>query len=141
MSAANVSYDTISVARNRGGSPWLPLSGGVAGDAGVPLLDGSGVPVAGGAIHVTLSYAAAFASTTLVAGGSQLGALFHGGTLVPQPELLLQVTTNAWGQFELAGHWPPGAAPGTVIFLQDWVPDDSGPHGWAASDAIQITAP
>ncbi|HEX5011690.1 MAG TPA: VCBS repeat-containing protein [Planctomycetota bacterium] len=139
--SANDLYDSISVARNRGGSPWLPLSDGVAGDAGVPLLDGSGVPVSGGAITLTLSYAAHFAPTTLVAGTSQLGAPFHGGTLVPQPELLLPVATNAWGQFELAGHWPPGTPPGTVVLLQAWLLDVSGPQGWAGSGAIQLTAP
>ena len=78
----------------------------------------------------------------LVVGASPFFAPFKGGTMVPNPDLLLApLATDAAGALSLATTWPPGLPTGTALLLQDWIIDAAAPHGWAASNGLQATVP
>jgi hypothetical protein len=49
--------------------------------------------------------------------------------------------TDRQGALVVEGHWPPGAPPGSVFWVQAWISDPDGPLGFAASNALAGTAP
>jgi hypothetical protein len=107
---------------------------------GMPLLNGLGSLDAGTLATLALSHGKPNAPFVLVLGFSILGAPFKGGTLVPQPSLLLPATTNSDGRAVFNATWP--ALPGPVNFwTQAWLPDADGPHGFTASDALAGSHP
>ena len=77
---------------------------------------------------------------TLVAGLSALQAPFKGGTLVPAPDVLLPLATDAAGALGLPFTWPQGVPAGIELYVQFWVQDASASHGLAASNALRGTA-
>jgi hypothetical protein len=85
---------------------------------------------------LTLSGAAPGAPATLVIGLSALGVPFKGGTLVPQPDVLLAFTTGAGGGVALSAAWPAALPSGTQTWFQWWIADAGGPAGFAASNAV-----
>jgi len=126
----------------RSGLPWADLQLGLAGAAGVPELAGEGTLAPGSPVALTLAEAAPSAATVLVVGASPFFAPFKGGTMVPNPDLLLApLATDAAGALSLATTWPPGLPTGTALLLQDWIIDAAAPHGWAASNGLQATVP
>ena len=116
--------------------PWVAVGPGVAGAAGVPVLSGVGSLSPGSQARVALADAAAHAPAVLFVGLGALGQPFHGGLLLPSPDLLLPVTTDARGAATLSGRWPASAPPGSVAYCQAWVLDVGGPGGWAASNGL-----
>ncbi len=126
----------------RSGLPWADQQQGLAGAAGLPELSGEGTLVPGSPVTLTLAEAAPSAATLLIVGATSLGLPFKGGTLVPDPDLLIgPLATDAEGVLSLSATWPSGLPSGAALFLQDWVVDASGPHGFAASNALKATAP
>jgi hypothetical protein len=126
----------------RSGLPWADLQQGLAGAAGVPELSGEGTLAAGSPVTLTLAEAAPSAVTFLVVGASLLGAPFKGGTMVPNPDLLVgPLSTDAAGALPLAATWPSGLPSGATLFFQDWIPDAGAPHGFAASNGLMATVP
>ncbi len=79
---------------------------------------------------------------TLVLGFGVLNAPFKGGTLVPQPTVLidqtLSCTPTAGGQASYETSWPVGL-PDLTFFVQLWVPDASVPTGWVSSEGLSVT--
>jgi hypothetical protein len=131
----------VVVRRNLGGSPWTSVPGGVAGKLGEPLLDGSGSLVGGEPLRITLSRALPGTPTTLVLGVDVLGAPFKGGTLVPDPLLLLSLPSDAWGYVVIDDVWPLGLPSGLDLVMQDWFADPVAVKKFAASNGVVGTTP
>ncbi len=128
---------TVSFAWDGDQTDWVDLGGALAGSQGDPELTGSGDPLPGGAVTLELSSAAATAPAFLVVGVSQLGIPFFGGTLVPDPQVILApALTDGSGELTLQTAWPPLAPSGIPIFYQYWVVDPGGPFGAAASNGL-----
>ena len=124
-------------------APWISLGGGLAGQAGVaPLASASGDLSAGSTASLSLSDALPGSTVFLVAGLSQLGLPFKGGTLCPAPDVILSgLTADGSGHLTAAGPWPAGVPSATQLFWQFWVADAAGPVGFAASNCLQATTP
>ena len=125
---------------NGPGRPWVGLHGGLAGRAGVPRLAGEGSLAPAAATVLSLRDARAEAPVALVLGASELSAPFGGGVLVPAPDVVRLVFSDAAGTARVAFHWP-GAAPGTDFWWQAWVLDGDAMEGVAGSNALRTTTP
>jgi endonuclease/exonuclease/phosphatase family metal-dependent hydrolase len=123
------------------GDPWQDLGQALAGTLGAPSLVGAGSLVGGDTITLSLSGALPGALANLVLGFTPLNAPFKGGTLVPDPLLVIGLGTDGAGQLELSGTWPVGIGPGATIYFQHWIADLGGPVGFAASNAVVGTTP
>ena len=121
--------------------PWTDLGQALAGGAGTPTLDATGSLADGTQLVLDLDGAAPSAPTWLVAGLSALSATFKGGVLVPAPDILAPLITDANGRVSLVGTWPLGVPTATTLFTQFWVQDAGGPAGYAASNAQLGTTP
>lgn len=117
---------------------WWGLGNSKAGGAGRPKLAGAGEVLPDAHVGLVLSGAAASVSAGLYVGYSAIYAAFKGGVLVPNPDLVLPITTNGSGGYTLTFNWPSVASPGDTIWFQYWILEDSGPpEVWAASNAIK----
>jgi len=116
---------------------WTDLGQGLAGSAGVPLMQVTGALLADASITLELSGAQPSAMAPVILGTSLLQAPFKQGVLVPAPDLIFaQFTTNASGARTLATSWPAGVPAGVLLAMQWWVQDPGAPAGWAASNAV-----
>jgi len=120
---------------------WADLGQGLSGSVGVPALSATGSLAAGTPFAMNLSNAKADAPAYLVLSATQANIAFMGGVLVPNPDIVLPITTNALGQFSIAGTTPGGLPSGVSIFVQTWVVDAAGSAGFAASNARTTTTP
>ena len=119
---------------------WTDLGNGLAGTFGVPTLSGTGTLIGGTSGSIKVSNADPGAAGALVAGFSNLSAPFMGGVMVPMPDLLIPANSGP-GIFALLFVMPEGVPSGFTFYVQYWLPDDAGPHGFAASNAISGTTP
>jgi len=128
----------ISVLLNRTLAPWQSLGQGSTGIDGIPWLHGDGSPDAGQPVSIRIGFGHPSTAVVLVVGLSPLNAPFKGGTLVPQPQLMLTgLATDAAGELNLSATWP--SIPGTPkLYLQGWLVDPSAPGGLAGSGAVRI---
>lgn len=102
------------------------LGGGKAGSAGVPQLVVDGEPVLGtSSATLRASQLVPGSTAQLVIGFSLLAAPFDGGTLFPAADLLLPVTVDASGGFDVPLAVPAGVeACGLTVIAQVLVPGD-----------------
>ena len=135
--AVNVFWDALAL----GASPWTSVGSGLAGTAGVPLIDGDGPLVAGEPVSIALQDARPNSTAWLVIGLSALNAPFKGGTLVPDADLLFALPTGPLGALELPAVWPAGLPSGFSLWFQWWIQDPVGPVGFAASAGLRGTTP
>ena len=128
------SFDTLPPGwRHRGGSS--------AGAAGHPILTGAGQLAPGASVTLELQRAAPASAVFLLVGFTALEAPFHGGVLVPNPQLIISgLGTNAEGALILTGGWP-GLPPGTKVYFQDWIVDPSATSGLAGSNGVEARVP
>jgi len=121
--------------------PWTDLGNGLAGTHGEPILTGEGPLASGVTITISLINAKESALSGLFIGASTINIPFKGGTLVPNNDFLLVLTTDAIGHINL--QFTPTSVPpsGTTLFLQYWIQDTAGPVGFAASNAVSQTVP
>ncbi len=121
---------------------WVGLGSGLAGSGGqTPALTGTGGLTPGSVNQLRLSGALPSASSHLVVGLSRVDASFKGGVLVPAPDVIVSgLIVDGGGNFELPFVWPPGIPAGTPFYLQYWIPDASGPTGFAASNGLAAQA-
>jgi hypothetical protein len=118
--------------------PWTSTCPGLAGSGGlVPQLAGIGPLTPGSANSLQLAAAAAQQPLMLVAGLAEIDAPFKGGTLCPEPLLLVPAATGATGAFTLPFVLPDAPA-GATLHLQAWIDDGGAPHGWAASNGLKL---
>ena len=111
------------------------LGGGLGGTLGEPTLDGCGALTGGSTVTLTVDNALPASTCWLIAGLSLLGAPFKGGTLVPNPDLVLPLPTGS-GAFSLPTLWPMGLPAGIPLWFQFWVSDPGGPKNLAATNGL-----
>ena len=70
-------------------------------------------------------------------GLSELSAPFKGGTLVPHPDVIAPITSDASGEALLSAPWPAGIPPATQLYAQAWF---LAAHP-AATTAVRATTP
>jgi len=120
---------------------WENLGGELGGTSGAPLLTGAGVPEPGELLQLMLTDAAPAAATALVLGTSAVNQPFKGGMLVPAPDVILpRLTTDVSGALAVGSPLPAGLPPGFSFAAQAWVADAGAPQGWAATNAVRVTA-
>jgi len=133
--------DRVHVLRGvQGLTDWLPVGGGVAG-GGSPCTFGTGEPAVGAPATVTLVGALPAQPGWLVLGVERINAPFKGGVLVPAPQLLVPLLTDAKGGKTFGWTWPPGLPPGLKLSLQHWIVDAGAPFGLAGGNALVVAVP
>jgi len=121
---------------------WVSLGGSVPGSNGTPNLAGTGDLVGGQPVTLTLTSAKPATPATLIVGLSLLSAPFKGGTLVPNPTLMLfALPINGHGSLSLSATWPSGLPSGFAFYTQYWIPDPAAPVGFSASNGLAGITP
>jgi len=126
------------------GGPLLDLGQAKVGPSGWPILLASGDFGAGDAVTFALFDGVPDNPFVLVVGLSELNAPFHGGTLVPAPDVVIgPLVADASGEATLTGHWPQHVPAGTLFVAQfwTWLPLGSPPNQSGATSAVRITTP
>ena len=133
----------VSVLRNLSAAAgFAPLGGAVVGGAGSPVLTGEGTLLPDSDVRLVLSDGAPGVPVTLVVGLSPVLTPFHGGLLVPSPDVLLAgLMTDAAGGLQVSSRWPASLGPGFSLWFQMWLADASATSGLAASNGLKATAP
>lgn len=116
---------------------WATLGHAKSGSKGLPELLGNGPLSVGSDNAIELANGNPSSVATLVFGLSQLNAPFKGGTMVPQPALLVTLTTNASGDLNLPFIWPSGVPAGASLLFQYWIHDPSASHALSASNGLE----
>ena len=122
--------------------PWLALGFGLAGEAGVPSLSGSGplTPASAGALQ--LADAAPASLAMLFVSLASTPTAFKCGTLATVPVAFqLPLATNGAGAIHLAwASWPAGLS-GLDLHFQYAIQDGAAPCGVALSNALRASVP
>ncbi|MCB9896551.1 MAG: hypothetical protein H6825_00980 [Planctomycetes bacterium] len=122
---------------------FATLGGALAGSTGLPSLIGTGLACEGEPVALDLTNAKPSATAFLVFGLGQLNLPFKGGTLVPDITLggFFGLATDGSGAISLPFAWGAGTASGFTLDFQYWIQDAAGPHGYAASNAVEAVVP
>jgi arylsulfatase A-like enzyme len=122
--------------------PWLKDSAGLAGVDGVPALSGNGALDPGAVVSLTLTSARPSAPAMLFIGNSWLHALFKGGFVGPDPDIVVApLLTSPTGNITILGHWPAALPAGLSLYYQYWIADPAGPKGFSASNNVASVTP
>ncbi|RKY21102.1 MAG: hypothetical protein DRQ55_05475 [Planctomycetota bacterium] len=115
--------------------------------AGTPEFSGNSTLEPGAGYNFTLllpfQIGGTMTTALLILGFSSTNAPFHGGTLVPAPEVVVSLPADTIAlELALSGSWPLGVPPGTEIYAQWWC-DVDGLFADAimASNALKLTTP
>ena len=117
------------------------LGGGVAGSAGVVALAAHSTLIGGEGVYFKLTGTPSLQPVVLILGATQLGAPFKGGTLWPNPSVLINLFTNGSGQLTLSTTWPAAIPSGFKLWAQYWYPDAGAVAGFAGSNGARGTVP
>jgi len=138
-SQTNPSVPMLTESDNDSYGPWTNLGSALAPGAYLPHLLGSGSAMASTKIGLELVGAPANGSAMLIIGAQVADIPFHGGLLVPRPDLIVTgLPLDQDGQLMLSTVLPPGTPPGLILYMQMWVPDATSPTGWAATNALKL---
>ena len=118
------------------GPVWTKVGGALPG-AFTPGMDGFGPLVPGTPATLEIVAAPPDELGILYIGLDRIDLPFQGGTLVPAPDFVIPVPTNALGGFQATKTWPPTAPAQAELFFQFWVPDLGGPAGLSATDTLR----
>lgn len=117
--------------------PWRVLGGGLAGSLHTPNLAGGGPLTPGAPTRWSVRGALPNGLSTLVVGLAAINLPFKGGTLVPEPLLLVSFAMNAQGNVDIVFPWI--AVPGGFDFhTQVWIRDPGAIYGWSATNALRM---
>jgi hypothetical protein len=123
-----------------GDGPWEKLDHPLPGAAGYSGLVGEGTLQPSTPLTIAIHDGPPLAPIVFVVGTSAAMVPFKGGTLVPQPLLVIPAgTTNGLGALKLGGSWPASVPSGASLFLQAWLVDAGGPAGFSATNALSGT--
>ncbi len=123
------------------GPLWIDQRHSLAGSAGTAHLAGTGTLDPGSLLTLNLSNAPANHATILVIGASPICRPLAGGMLVPSPDILIPLTTDAAGSWTWSQTLPATTPPGTPTYFQVWWAESGGPQGRASSNALSATSP
>jgi hypothetical protein len=116
---------------------WGP--GKPCGSVFVPNLSAHG-PLSVGSINsMAMDSAPPTSPAFLVLGLAPLDAPFKGGILGPSPDVILDLATDAQGEFQLVYEWPLVPA-GTRIWAQTWVKVAGSPDPFCATQTLVGTS-
>ncbi len=102
---------------------------------GPPRLRGEGALC--GADQLRLELTGFTASEALLVAGSVIQLqLFHGGVLVPQPQVILSIPLDGDGSAEIEARWPVGLPATSALVVQAWAIEVQAPTGFVASNAL-----
>ncbi|HZL99769.1 MAG TPA: hypothetical protein VFD43_05900 [Planctomycetota bacterium] len=122
--------------------PWTDLGQGLGGVAGTPVLVGAGALQPGSAGSLALSGGAPSAIAYLIVGLAKLQLPFKGGTLVPQPLIVLPIPIQPNGSASVSWlSWPAGLPAGAKLYFQVWIIDPLAVNGLSASNGLLAVAP
>jgi len=125
-----------------GGFAWSSLGGALAGSAGTPVLTGSGTLVAGSPTTLAVQHGKPSTTSWIVVGFAQLGLPFKGGTMVPDPVVVVGgIPIDAGGTATLAFPWPAAIPSGFPLYHQFWMADSAGPAGFSATNGLRALSP
>jgi hypothetical protein len=118
---------------------WWNHGGASSMTATLPLLIGTGSLQPDTQTSISLAGTPSGSAAFLVVGTTRVFQPFKGGTLVPEPQLIVTgLVTDGTGALELVGRWPEGIPTGVQLTLQVWT--HSG-DGFAVSDGISAEQP
>lgn len=121
---------------------WTDVGSGLAGQAGVPILAGSGTLCPGDAFSLSLTQARPNTTAALIIGVSAINAPLLGGTLVPSPTIVVMgLPTGPAGAIAINSSLASALPPGLIVYLQYWITDAAGIFGVSASNGLKMTAP
>ena len=120
--------------RAREGGKALP------GALGAPVLTLSGQMCAGHNYNIALTNAAPSSISAMIVGFAAINSKFNGGTLVPNPNVVVILPTNAGGGLAFSPPWPVGLD-SLPLYFQWWIADPTGPFGMTASNAVHTVPP
>ncbi len=89
-------------------------------------------------LHIGISSANEASLALLVLGARRADIRLFGGVLVPAPNQLVALTTDAIGR---AAADVMGVPPGLRLWMQAWILDSAAPAGFSATNAIELRAP
>jgi hypothetical protein len=112
---------------------FVEFGAGVVGSAGVPVLQGIGVPARGQTCALHADRVAPSALAFLVAGQAVLGLHVLGGVLLPSPEVVSGYLVSGAGTLDVPVAWPITVS---AAYFQLVVLDAAAPFGVAASNAV-----
>jgi hypothetical protein len=123
--------------------PWSGAGPGLAGTGNtIPQLVGNGSLQPSSAGSIVLTQAKPLAQAFLLVGLTPLNATFKGGTMLPNPQLIVPLSTDASGSRMLSWtSWPSGLPAGTELLMQYWIVDAAAPAGFAASNGLSAVMP
>ena len=117
------------------------LGGGVSGSAGPVVLASHSTLLGGEGVYFKLTGTPPSQPVVLILGATQLGAPFKGGTLWPNPSVLINLFTNGAGQLTLNTTWPAAIPSGFSLWAQGWFPNAGAIAGFAGSNGVRGTVP
>lgn len=122
--------------------PWIDLvSGSTTSAACAPHLAASGPLTAGSTVGLFASGAPATTLGIFVLGVAPLNLPLFGGTLVPDPLVLLAAATSPTGHAAGSLQLVAGTPPGLLVLAQGWFIDPTAAQGWSASNTQLGIAP
>jgi hypothetical protein len=139
---AQTNADSVTVYRGRStASLWTNEGNALGGVLGEPELHGAGLLLPGSPVALQLSAAAPSSVTFVVFAGAASFTPLLGGVLVPQPQVIVPLPTNAGGLAGLQGAWPSGQASGASVWMQAWTLDAAAPFSVSASNGLRAQTP
>ncbi len=118
---------------------WKDLGSAKAGSNGVPLLAATGGLTSNAAGSLKLSAAKPSSVAYGIVGTATAMSPLFGGTLVPAPEFVFTVPTDASGKVTLPFTMPANTPAGWDVHVQFWIADPGAVFGWSASNALRGT--
>jgi hypothetical protein len=135
----DVAHTIAATFRSPVNSAWgVSGPGSPAAHGGLLDLMASGDLQPGATPRLDVALATPGETLWFVAGYGGLGLPFKGGTLGPQPDIIVGLPADAAGHVELTFIWPAFAPSGTSLFVQVWMDDAAG---WASSPTLFATTP
>jgi hypothetical protein len=114
---------------------WSNLGFAKPGVSGPPVLGGTGPLTTNSLTSLALTNAHANATAVLIMGVLPANVPFLGGILVPDPVILVPLTTDAAGSVTWQVNLPSLPA-GLPLRFQHWIDDPTVSYGWSASNGL-----
>ena len=122
----------------RQGTNYDELGRPLGAPRGIPRLILSGRLFPGVPMTVDVFEARRGAPALLFGGLAAVESPLQGGTLVPEPTIMIPLFIEPNGTLKLQTPWPDTIPEGVGIFLQMWIDDPAGVDGFSATNAQYI---